>query len=361
MSPASLFYSKFRPKNWSATQLGSGGTTDSPIPRAIAGGERGRFSVATTGSSDPRFQTNLANSASIHTCGRNASATYCWGANSFGQIGDGSTTNSPSPLYIGSYVSVAIGGWHTCGLTANGQAFCWGYNANGQLGAGPFSDIGESSRTPVSVAGELPFKDITAGLYHTCGLSPTGNVYCWGLNNYGQVGNDTTVSTNTPLQILDPATGAVQFSSVKAGSFYTCGLTTAGSVYCWGNNYFVNFQESRPKLVSGTLVVRSLAVGNYHACGIASDGRAFCWGFNGYGGLGDNTKTNRATWVEVLSGDVRFDTAEPNAIATGMDQTCAIADFGRLFCWGRNDVGQLGDGTTTDRLTPVPVRAPNPK
>ena len=183
----------------------------------------------------------------IHSCGLTAGGSaWCWGANQGGgQLGDGSTTNRNSPVAVTgglTFTSVSAGGDHTCGLTAGGAAYCWGLNLYGELGTGSVTGPQQCSgsyacsTTPAAVSGGLTFNSVSAGEQHTCGVTTAGQAYCWGFNAFGQLGNGSTTDSSAPV----PVSGGLTFVSVSAGlgnAAHTCGLTTGGVVYCWGNNY----------------------------------------------------------------------------------------------------------------------------
>jgi alpha-tubulin suppressor-like RCC1 family protein len=168
-----------------------------------------------------------------HTCGLTSAGTaYCWGDNSYGQIGDGTTTQRLTPVAVqGGLVFTALtgGGQHTCGRTSAGAAYCWGYNATGALGDGT---SGPNRLTPVAVQGGLVFTALTAGFIHTCGLTSAGAAYCWGDNSYGQLGDGTGTYRLTPVAVQ----GGLVFTALTGGVSHTCGLTSAGAAYCWGWN-----------------------------------------------------------------------------------------------------------------------------
>jgi alpha-tubulin suppressor-like RCC1 family protein len=174
----------------------------------------------------------------FHTCGLTSSgAAYCWGANFEGQLGDGTTTisgvNGPQAVIGGlKFASISVGYISTCGLTSSGAAYCWGSNGNGQLGDGTTTSSGVNG--PQRVIGGLKFASIQPGAFHTCGLTSRGAAYCWGENNYGQLGDGTTTDSNAngPQRVL----GGLKFASNQPGAFHTCGLTTRGATYCWGRN-----------------------------------------------------------------------------------------------------------------------------
>src|SRR5438477_257570 len=170
-----------------------------------------------------------------HACGvTTGGLLYCWGSNADGQLGNGSTSDSPVPVRVSgglTFSAVRAGdatteGGHTCGLITGGEAYCWGSNRFGELGNGS----NQSSLVPVPVTEGLTFSGVSAGDLHTCGLTTGGLLYCWGSDVYGQLGNGST--SDSPVPVL--VTGGFRFSAVTTGHSYTCALTTGGAAYCWG-------------------------------------------------------------------------------------------------------------------------------
>ncbi len=291
-----------------------------------------------------------------HTCGVTSVGTaFCWGRNIEGQLGSG--TPSILPITVPtrvtgsqSFVSVAPGETHTCALTTAGSATCWGSNLNGQLGDG------STRRTaPVAVSGSQSFAAVTAGQQHSCGLTGGGAAFCWGTNGDGRVGDGTQVDRNAPTAVA----GGLSFATLSAGALHTCGLTATGTAYCWGSNQFGQIGDGSttirvaPVIVSGSLTFTSLLAGGSHTCGIVSGGAAYCWGLNGNGQLGDNSTINRTAPTPV-SGTNTF-TALALSPAAGAGHTCGVSAAGTMFCWGHNQSGQLGDGSTSNRSAPTLV------
>src|SRR6266850_1663508 len=289
-----------------------------------------------------------------HACGLSAAgAAYCWGWNSSGQLGNGSTATSAVPVAVfGSlrFSLVTTGTFgHTCGLTAVGAAYCWGSNYFGQLGTGSNTN----SATPVVVSGGLRFITLASGTDHTCGLTRAGAAYCWGEGSWGQLGNGSTTNRNGPV----PVSGGLTFSVLVAGGYGTCALTNIGAAYCWGENLagqLGNGSTTGPDLcngracgatpvqVSGGVTFAALARGGgYHKCGLTFFGVTYCWGRNSNGQLGDSSTTNRLAPAPV-SGGLSF-----SVIATGDDFTCGLTNAGAAYCWGYNRFGELGNGSAS--------------
>lgn len=286
-----------------------------------------------------------------HTCGLTISGTaYCWGNNSHGRIGDGTTIDRDVPTAVSgnhSFASVSAGFWHTCGTRTDGAAYCWGTNYAGQLGDGTTTD----RDVPIGVTGDHSFGSVSAGNGHTCGTRTDGAAYCWGLNSAGQIGDGSNMLRRIPTAV----SGSHSFISLSVGTAFTCGTRTDGAAYCWGNNVDgrlgdgTTTDRSAPAAVSGDYSFASLSAGKSHTCGKRTDGAAYCWGHNGHGQIGDGTTTERHVPTAV-NGDHFFAT-----LSAGDNHTCGTRADGTAYCWGRNGEGQLADGTTTDRPAPGAV------
>jgi alpha-tubulin suppressor-like RCC1 family protein len=301
-----------------------------------------------------------------------AGAAYCWGTNDNGQLGDGTTTDSSTPMAVSgglAFAAVSAGDFHTCGVTTSGAAYCWGHADRGQLGAGgvisgpcpsPFPLF--CSATPLPVAGELTFASVSAGRHYTCGVTTTGVGYCWGENDAGQLGNDSTTNSNVPV----PISGGLAFAQVDArGSVggpgsHTCGVTTGDAAYCWGSNSVgqlgngTTSDSLTPVAVTGALAFASVSAGSSYTCGVTTGQGAYCWGQNdfgqfGAGQLGDGTSTNRSTPVAV-SGGLAF-----TSVSAGDFHACGVTTGSVAYCWGGNSSGQLGDGSGASSTVPVKV------
>jgi alpha-tubulin suppressor-like RCC1 family protein len=187
-------------------------------------------------------------------------------------------------------------------VTGNGAAYCWGDNTYGQLGDG----TNTSSLTPVAISGGYAFASVMPGLNDACGVTTAGAAYCWGDNTYGQLGNGTTTNSNVPLAVA----GGYTFSGVSLGNSYACGVTTAGAAYCWGYNGDGRLGDGThtgsnvPVAVAGghTFTAVSLGRTDDHACGVTTADAAYCWGQGAIGALGNGTNTSSDVPVAVSGG-----------------------------------------------------------
>ncbi len=297
----------------------------------------------------------------LHTCAALGNGgAWCWGDNGYGQLGDGTTTDRQMPVQVmglpaGTSVSfVGAGDENTCAALDNGSLWCWGRNDRGQLGDGTNDD----SLVPVQVL-NIPvghtITGLATGLYHTCIIMESREVWCWGTNYFGELGDGSTGSQSLAVQVQGLPDDAV-VSKIAAGYSFTCALLQDGTVWCWGDNISgtvgdgTTENRSQPTQVVGLDADASrLSAGQNHACVVLQDGTAKCWGANYDGELGDGTTTDRHEPTQVVgfpSGVVLSD------IGTGRSHTCAVSRDGRIWCWGENLFGQLGDGTTTDSSSP---------
>jgi len=244
---------------------------------------------------------------------------------------------------------IAAGGRHSCVLSGT-QVYCWGANEQGQLGDGQV----ESRDTPDGIAGDIEFTQVSAGLDFSCALTRAGEAYCWGLNDRGQLGDGTPSNRSAPVRVA----GNLSFQTLRTGKRHSCGLTAAGEVACWGFNERgqlgdgTTTNRSSPVTIKAPVRFISIALGSSHTCGISFDGTAYCWGDNTAGQLGDDSRNAHRT-PEVVAGGLHF-----TSISAGDLHTCAVADGGEAYCWGRNSFGQLGTGGTTDAGVPAKVDTP---
>ena len=321
--------------------LGDGTTTERPAPTPVAGGLAFRSVAAGNG----------------YTCGLTAAnAAFCWGDNGsgngygYGELGDGTTTSRTAPVAVqgATFGSVVAGEYHSCALTPGGTAYCWGSDTYGQLGDG--TPTAERS-APVAVQVLLYFSSITVGDRHSCAVTAAGAAYCWGFNGLGELGDGTTTDRSTPVAVQ----GGIAFTSLAAGFGYACGMTAAGVAYCWGDNSNGELGDgtttahATPAPVAGGLKFASLVAREGGACGLIVGGAAYCWGRNPDGELGDGTTTQRLTPTAV-AGSLTF-----ASLTAGDFHACGLTTGGTAYCWGDNTYGELGDRTTVNRSVPTAV------
>lgn len=282
-----------------------------------------------------------------HTCGVTVDGlAYCWGANDRGQLGDNTTADRHSPTRIGDealrFTDIVAGSLYSCALTDTRAIHCWGANHLGQIG----NNTTDDQLTPTLVSSGVEYLDLSAGSEHTCARTSTA-LHCWGSNQTQQLGL-LSVGTDdhavAPIAVLE----SFAFSSVKAGVFHTCGLQ-AGVAYCWGANDFAqlgtgeeSFSQHDPVTVAAPTPLESLGPALQHTCGIDGEATIYCWGL-----LFDSA----APVAPQLFADGDFD-----VVTSGWRHVCAISSSRvTTECWGVNAVGQVGDGTTSNRAIPTGV------
>ena len=286
-----------------------------------------------------------------HTCAvTTADRVVCWGNNHDGQLGDGTRVDRKKPEDVlglmSAITALATGERHTCALTTSGGVKCWGNNHDGELGDGTKVD----RVTPLDVVGLTSgVTAISAGWRHTCALTTAGGVKCWGNNHDGQLGDGTETDRQTPVDVAGLSSGV---TAISARWRHTCALTTAGGVKCWGGNHdgqlglgTRNDANTPTEVVELTSGVKAISAGWRHVCALTSNGDVKCWGGNHDGQLGDRTGIDRKAPVDVVMVPGRS-----IAIAAGGQHTCAM-DSKTITCWGENEDGQLGDGTFKNSLT----------
>ncbi len=273
------------------------------------------------------------------------------GAATITATSEGKTGTASMTVVVTSFASLSAGRFHTCGITTDGDAHCWGSAEDGQLGDGQ-SGAGVLSPQPVAVSGALAFDVISAGAAHTCGvITGGGSAFCWGLNADGQLGNGTGTDAATPALVI----GGFSFASGSAGSDHSCGLTTTGGAFCFGLNNFGQLGDGTtndrlaPVAVGGGLTFTSLSAGDEHTCALDDTGSAHCWGRGDRGQLGDGTAADSDVPVAV------FGTLTFVSISAGADHTCGLTSTGEGYCWGLGTEGQLGRGTNASSNLPLIV------
>ncbi|HUO61908.1 MAG TPA: RCC1 repeat-containing protein [Candidatus Bathyarchaeia archaeon] len=349
----------------STGELGNGTpATDSTVPVAVdTSGVLNGLTVTDITTNDYGEECAIANGNS-----------YCWGFNPNGEVGNGSQTDQYVPvqsqgigIFGGPAVTSVASGWENSCAVANGKVYCWGDNSYGQLG----NNSTISSLVPVAVdtSGVLSGKTITAvsaGVFGACAIA-SGQVYCWGWNNYGQLGNGTTTDAHVPVAVnTSGVLNGKTVTAISVGYWSTCAIAS-GQSYCWGYNNdgelgnnsttasTVPVATYTAGVLSGkTVTAISQADNGWQTCAVAS-GAAYCWGYNNDGQLGNNSLTTSLVPVAVYTAGV-LSGKTITAISTGDFHTCVIAS-GKAYCWGYNNDGQLGNNSVTDSKVPVAVTA----
>jgi len=285
-----------------------------------------------------------------HSCGLFADTTIkCWGENYFGELGNGTTTDSTTPVAVigvTGATAISAGGHHSCVLLSDTTIKCWGRNQSGQLGNGTTTD----STTPVAVSGISGATAISTGLDNSCALLSDATIKCWGDNGAQQHG-DTMPYSALPVAVSG-ISGATAISTGRDGS---CALLSDTTIKCWGRNQFgelgngTTADSTTPVAVTGVTGATAISSGPFHSCALLSDTRMKCWGRNQFGELGNGTKADSTTPVAVTG------VTGATAISTGDGLSCALLSDATIKCWGNNGNGQLGNGTTTGSTTPVAV------
>jgi alpha-tubulin suppressor-like RCC1 family protein len=355
----------------------------------------------------PRFASVTTGFA--HSCALTADGeAYCWGGNGAGQLGLGTTDSVPvtEPRRVTGglrFRSLHAGGVATCGVGVDGALFCWGLGRSGPLtrptalfaetrfaGVSPHlhnhvcgattaqtvycwgtNESGVSTFGPVEAPapGATGFAQVSAGAYvtglggsrgidqmgHVCGVKGNGAAYCWGDNSFGQLGiAGSVMQTSVPTAVA----GGLSFRAVHAGMVSTCGLDTGGALYCWGREL-----ARAPQRLGAGLQFESMDMGSRHGCALTAAGQAYCWGRNASGQLGTGTLTSSAE-PRAVQGAVRFQSisasgySEHEMFETLQAHTCGVGTDHRVYCWGSNDYGQLGNRSRPGNTAPVAVADP---
>jgi len=320
---------------------------------------------------------SLASGVGTHLCGiTDDGIGVCWGRGGFGQLGGGTEGDAGN---VATFVNTPehwrhldVGRLTTCGVTTEGTGYCWGYNQRGEVGDDAVA-LGTRVVQPHEIMGGHRWKTVVAGWLHACGITESNVTMCWGSNNSGQlgIGSLDTLAHRVPQAVL----GGKVFVQLSAAARHTCGVTNTGEAYCWGLNNFGELGDgsalprSTPSRVGGQRRYRMIATASGfaggsdvlvpsapqgsvgHTCALTDTGAAYCWGWNGNGQLGNGSRMDSFSPVPV-AGAHTFD-----SIALGGTYTCARKDDA-VWCWGSNALGQLGNGTFDMALVPTPVLSP---
>ncbi len=381
--------------------LGDGKKSDSVLPVAVTGlGPGSGVSAITAGTES--------------SCALVGGGVRCWGANSVGQLGNGSTDTAYEPTTVTglapnaaspSIVALDAGGYHACAVQTTGEVLCWGHGSDGQLGdgkddysslspvtvlaagssvaisgmtsisagqyhtcagnqangvilcwgEGDFGKLGSGSKTDQSKAAAIIFfndlSGIAAGHNGSCAQSTTETIHCWGLNDSGQLGLGFSSHTSLPAEIPDFGPASI----LAGGRFHTCALA-AGTPYCWGRNTFLADQqdEAAPALVQGlpdATTFSRITSGGFHSCALSTTQVLYCWGHNGEGQLGIDSLDQASDPAQVPGAFIRAD--------AGPEHSCAVTNQGKIRCWGQTAHGRLGNNVTAEGNENAPVAVVN--
>jgi alpha-tubulin suppressor-like RCC1 family protein len=346
------------------------GSSSGSTPAGADGSSSGSSGSSSGSSGSSGSTPTTALSVGVdHSCATRASdgATYCWGDNAYGQVGDNTQTTRLAPVSVSPehFAQLAAGGTHSCGLTKDGRVRCWGLDVYGTVGTGTTSTVHcvenePCVQTPTAVIGLAGAVQIAAGTEHTCALTSDGGVWCWGDNRLAEVlgtPTDNYTAKPTPTRVAPLAAA----SAVAAGGNWSCAVLRDTTVSCWGNDPWNQDPKSAPTLpitvggvarVAGLDHVTEVALSNSFACARIDDGTARCWGSNTSGQLGDGTTTTSAVPVAVAG------VSGVKHVVVGASHACALLDDGSITCWGDNALGELGDGTKTGTDCIPPVALP---
>jgi alpha-tubulin suppressor-like RCC1 family protein len=315
-----------------------------------------------------------------YTCALStAGKAYCWGYNAYGQLGNntgapGTTSGVPVAVYTGGVLSgvtliqIAAGNSFVCALATTGKAYCWGYDGEGDLGNGGTTNSG----VPVAVSqGSVLYSDVAAGVDHGCALTPAGAAYCWGFNQYGELGiSGNTTEQNSPQAVTTSGTplSGVSLTEIAAGNYFTCALSSAGAGYCWGYNIDGQLGNNATSTSAQTTAVAmytsgalsgvtltQITAGQYHACALSTAGAGYCWGQDNAGQLGNGTPNSNSSVAVAVTTSGVLAGATLTQISSSWQHTCGMDNSYTMDCWGLNGNGQLGNNSVTSSSVPVTV------
>ena len=352
--------------NNSNNELGDGTTTIRRTPTLIS------FTGLQDGETIQKVSAGQLHSLAVTTNGR----VYAWGNNSQGQVGDGSTTHRSSPTLInfsgllsGETIQTVVAGLlHSLAVTTTGRVYAWGNGSSGQIGDG--SNTNRSSPTLITFSGLLSgetIQQVSGGAYHSISVTTSGRVYAWGNGSQGRLGDGSNTNRSSPTLIsLTGLQAGETVQKVLAGSYHSLALTTNSRVYTWGsagygqlgNGTFVN--RNSPRVIAftglqGAETIQDITKGNDHFLVVTSTGRLFAWGRNGDGQLGNGSTNNGISSPTLVSVSGLQSGETIQHVGAGAYHSFAVTTTGRLFVWGNNGSGQLGDGTIIIKTTPTLV------
>lgn len=275
-------------------------------------------------------------------------SVWTWGRNNYGQLGDNTTTNRSSPVSVignHSFIKISTGTGACAALKEDGSAWTWGYNGYGQLGNNTTTNFS----SPISVVGNHSFIFIYPITYATIALKKDGTIWSWGMGDNGRLGNNNTIHFSSPISIA----GNKSFIFLAVGEAGSFALMEDGSIWSWGYNGYgqigdgTTIDKSSPVSVIGNHSFTNISGGRYHVLALKEDGSVWAWGLNSQGQLGDGTNTNKSSPVSVI-GNHSFVT-----ISAGAEHSFALKEDGNIWAWGSNSSGELGNNTRTNKSSPI--------
>jgi alpha-tubulin suppressor-like RCC1 family protein len=323
--------------------------------QGLCGGNSGATGAPDAGTDAAPVVPVTVSAGLYSTCALLSNETVkCWGYNMYGQLGDATETNSLTPVTVqglNDAVSIsAQAGYHACAVLADGQAQCWGSNYGGDFGNGSDDD----SSSIKTVQGLSTLTAISTGANYTCAVQTDGTVFCWGETPAGTGGSTTPALV--PLQDV---------VSIQTGTNDVCALRADGTVHCWGNNVSGQIgdgtsadalsPEASPTEVVGLRGAVAIAVGQGQACAVLADRTVVCWGDNTHGELGIGTVNSDGPPYGSATPLAVPGLTDVQALTLAGDYACALLSQGTVVCWGDNQYGTLGNGTTTDAPSPAMV------
>ena len=345
-------------------ELGDGATTSSSVPVAVSGG------VIPAGTRFTKIAAGGGHSLALSSTGR----LYAWGYNLDGQLGDGGTANSSVPTLVSGgvmptgtrFTEIAAGQDDSLALSSTGQLYAWGDNLYGQVGNG--STSGSPVLAPALVSGgAIPagttITQIAAGAIDTLALSSTGQLYAWGFDANGELGNGSTSSSPVPVPVSVPI--GTTFTQIAAGGYHGLALSSTGQLYAWGDNEFGELGDGTqnaslvPVAVSPGTEFTQIAAGEAHSLALSSSGRLYAWGDNNDGQVGNGSTSGSPVLAPALvSGGAIPEGTTITQIAAGQDVSLALSSTGQLYAWGDDGDGELGNNSATSSPVPVAVSLP---
>jgi alpha-tubulin suppressor-like RCC1 family protein len=326
--------------------LGDNTTVDKSSPVSVVGGFTDWCQVSASG--------GIA--GLLHSLGvRQSGTAWAWGSGDSGRLGDNSTVAKSSPVsVVGGFTDwcqISAGGSHSLGVRQGGTAWAWGNNAQGRLG----DNATATKSSPVSVVGGfVDWCQVSGGYAHSLGVRQGGTAWAWGCNALGQLGTDSTVSRSSPVSVVG---GFTDWCQVSVGTAHSLGVRTGGTAWAWGcngtgrlgDNTTVN--KSSPVSVVGNFTDWcQVSAGGYISVAVRQNGTAWAWGYNTFGTLGDGTTVPKSSPVQVVGGFTDW-----CQVSAGKNFLLGLRTEGTAWAWGRNFYGGLGDGTKTNRSSPVSV------